>query len=455
MHVIFFNTNERTNGWLCLYSKSPINDLISTYPVLHNTLTLSLVTTARIIDQKNRLKTFQQVINLMPQRVFWKNRRSIYLGANQAFANDASLNSPEELVGVTDYDIFPEQAELFRSDDAHTMNTQVHLINSEEPQKHADGKTIWLRTSKRPVTNADNKVVGMVGTYDEITDLKNAQEALQESKNELERRVKERTEELNSALLELEKTRDQMVESEKMAALGGLVSGVAHEINTPIGIGITSASHLEDNIRKMTTDMAQGKLTKASFSEGCSQLSQSCELIIESLNKASKQIVNFKRVAVDQSTDSQRIVNFNEYIDAIIGTIVSAYKNIDINLDLVINKNISAFIYPGALSQIITNLTENTIIHGFEGREKGTISIKCTEYNQAIHLDFTDDGSGIDKSEIDKIFDPFFTTKRGTGRSGLGMNIIYNLVTQKLKGRIRCESTVGGGTSFFIEIPIE
>ncbi|WP_198673774.1 sensor histidine kinase [Algibacillus agarilyticus] len=450
-------------GFLAFSSVKNDRAICGSYVALFNTLRLVFFNRQQKIQLTHDLQAHQQVMDLMPQRVFWKNKRSVYLGGNLAFANDANLTSPDELVGVTDYDIFPEQAELYRRDDANTMDTRVHLINSEEPQTHANGQTIWLRTSKRPIINSYNEVIGVIGTYDDISELKNIQAELSLAKEKLEERVIERTKALSesnvrleTALVDLSQAQAHLVDKEKMAALGGLVAGIAHEINTPVGIAVTGSSHLVSVVNKIQAGLNAGSLTKLKFESFCAELSTGCEIVLKNLQRASEQISNFKLIAVDQSHDTQRNINVKNYIEGVITTLKPKLRAYHVNIDLQVTPAaLDVVLYPGALSQILTNLIENTLIHAFINSNDAQVSIHAfVNADNQFELCFKDNGQGMSDEVRKKIFDPFYTTNRATGGSGLGLHIIFNLVTQRLKGQIVCLSEPDKGTEFNITFPL-
>ncbi|WP_160168583.1 sensor histidine kinase [Catenovulum agarivorans] len=428
---------------------------------ISQTVSWLLLNRQRHLQLKTQMKAYQQVIDLMPQRVFWKNRKSVYMGSNHAFAKDAGFESPHELVGLTDYDFFPEQAELYRGDDAKTMNERIHLINFEEPQTHKSGETIWLRTSKRPIVSPTDQVVGIVGTYDDISQLKQVQHDLHQANEQLEQRVEERTkaltesnERLLTTLSDLRQAQQHLIESEKMAALGGLVAGIAHEVNTPIGISVTAASHIIELVEDLSKQMQGGTLSKKSFATCMNNLANASSMVLKNLSRASEQISNFKLVAVDQSHDEQRKVELAKYIDHVLDTLTPIVKRHHIQIITAISDDISIQTYPGALAQIVSNLVENAIKHAFPSDNLGIIAI-CVHAlgEQHIEITFSDDGVGMCDDTRKKIFEPFYTTKRGDGGSGLGMHIVYNLVTQKLRGEISCQSIQGCGTQFKLVLP--
>lgn len=447
-------------GALTYFAEQRAN-IKSSFPAMY-----AVIESLFIHQYKTKLKnwkvnTYQTVLDLMPQRVFWKNRQSVYLGCNQAFANDANLEHTDNIIGVTDFDIFPSEAELYRSDDANTMATRQHLIGSEEPQTHHDSSTIWLRTSKRPIITEDDTVTGLVGTYDDISELKNVQEELKLAKNKLEERVIERTKELSqtngmleSAVYDLKSTQHQLVESEKMAALGNLVAGIAHEINTPIGVAVTGASHLEEMAMQLKSYIESGEVVKSTFIKRINAFTSGTDIILRNLIRASDLVKNFKMIAVDQTKDDQREINLYQYLTDVVSAMApkTAKKNLTVNVSG--EKTFYLVTYPGAVAQIFTNLVDNTLIHAFSNMNDGNINIHFNVTDTTVNIAFEDNGKGILPKNVEKVFEPFYTTNRSGGGSGLGLSIIYNIVTQKLSGSIECLSDENKGTQFIISLPL-
>lgn len=456
-----FYTDDKLVGILAYQAKRSIDfktKFVASYRVLKSIFTSNFQLERAAIENH----TFQTVLDLMPQRVFWKNKDLVYMGCNKAFSQDASLNDPNEIIGVTDYDIFPEQAELYRSDDANTMNTREHLISSEEPQTHKNGTTIWLRTSKRPIINKEDIVIGVVGTYDDITELKNTQEALSLAKIDLENRVEERTRDLTAskidlemAIKELKSTQKHLVETEKMASLGTLVAGVSHEINTPLGVAVTGASHLEFVANSLKEKVIKGDISKAGFMSICDDLVGSSDLILRNLDRASELIRNFKMIAVDQSNDEVRPIVVKKYLQDIINAMTPQTKHKNIKIFVTGDDDLSIATYPGTVAQIFTNLIVNTMHHGFAKQDSGEIKITYQVTDKDLTLSFEDNGAGISKDKLVKIFQPFYTTNRAQGGSGLGLSIVFNLVTQRLNGKVTCDSEPNQWTRFDISFPIK
>lgn len=259
---------------------------------------------------------------------------------------------------------------------------------------------------------------------------------------------------LSEALENLKATQHQLVEAEKMAALGGLVAGVAHEINTPVGIGVTAASLLEQKTATLSGAYQTGQMKRSDLEKYLDLAAQSSHMILSNLNRASELIQSFKQVAVDQSSEERRTFAVKAYLEEVLVSLNPKLKQTRHTIRVNGDDTLTLDSYPGAFAQIATNLIMNSIIHAYEPDEPGQLSFDLKQANNTFILEYADDGRGIPAEHLSKIFDPFFTTKRGQGGSGLGLHIIYNLVTQKLGGAIRSESQVGQGTRFVIEIPL-
>jgi len=274
---------------------------------------------------------------------------------------------------------------------------------------------------------------------------------LQDYANRLEEMVKQKT-------VELIKTREELIRSEKMASLGSLVAGVAHEINTPIGIGVTSASHLSSETQKTIGKLNNNQLAKSELYGYFETAEQSTAIILNNLFRASELIKSFKKVAVDQSTEEKRVFNLSSYIKEILLSINHKVKNRNINIEFNPQDDIEIESYPGFFYQIFTNLVFNSLIHGFcvdtPQARTGEIMIEISRLNNDLIINYKDNGYGIKEEIINRVFDPFFTTKRGTGGSGLGLSIVYNIITQNLGGHITCESEENSGVNFIITLPV-
>ena len=273
--------------------------------------------------------------------------------------------------------------------------------------------------------------------------------------NELEQRVKERTVEVQNSLDRLQNAQAQLIESEKMSALGNLVAGVAHEVNTPLGISITAASIFRNELKTLQGMIDENKLSKSSLENFVETMTEADEILIKNLDRAALLVRNFKKISVDQSSEEIRDFELNTYLKEIISTFKSELKHRPVQLTLKLSPEpIEIHSYPGAVSQIVVNMLQNALLHGFDLDEEGEISIETQLHKKTATIIFSDNGKGVDESVAEKIFEPFITTKRNKGGTGLGLNITYNLVTRNLGGSIRLDiQSVDKGARFIMDIP--
>ena len=260
-------------------------------------------------------------------------------------------------------------------------------------------------------------------------------------------------EDLQRTLLELTHTQETLVEKETMAALGGMVAGVAHEINTPVGICVTAASVLAEQTEHITSHLEQGKLTRTMLESYTKTLSSSTKIMTHNLQRACELIESFKLIAVDQTSHERRIFNVNSYLNAIVNALRPRTKRNVKQVLIDCTEALDVQSFPGALSQIITNLITNSVKYGFDGITDGVISIEVTVEPDFITILYQDDGKGIPEHLHKKIFEPFYTTGRNFGGSGLGLHIIYNIIVQLFKGTIICRNRKDGGVIFEIILP--
>ncbi|GAU77077.1 sensor histidine kinase [Fusibacter sp. 3D3] len=253
---------------------------------------------------------------------------------------------------------------------------------------------------------------------------------------------------------ELEQQYQYIIQTEKAASLGNLVAGVAHEINTPLGVGISTASHIELLNKKNLKLIELGKMTKADLIEYFESIGEATYLLSNNLNRAAELVKSFKKIAVNQSNEVRVNFNLKETIEDVILSLRGVYKRQQHRIRLKCDEEIELNSFPGAYSQIMTNLIMNSIEHGFKDRMNGLIQIECQLKPEVLILIYEDNGRGIEREHMKKIFEPFFTTNRQNGNSGLGMNVIYNIITQSLLGKITLESKVDQYTRFVIEIPL-
>ncbi|MBP2295442.1 trifunctional serine/threonine-protein kinase/ATP-binding protein/sensor histidine kinase [Azospirillum rugosum] len=260
--------------------------------------------------------------------------------------------------------------------------------------------------------------------------------------------------EVSAAHARLQETQQQLVQAEKMAALGQLVAGVAHEINTPLGVALTAASFLSDETQRIAKGIEAGKLRRAEFDAYATTAVDSTTLLLANLSRAADLVQGFKQVAADQTSDERRVFTLDDWIGDLVLSLRPMWQKPGHKLTVDCPEHIQLDNYPGALAQILTNLISNTLVHGFEAGHVGQLGIAVTEPDaDSVEIVYTDDGRGIAPDSLPAIFDPFFTTRRAQGSTGLGLHIVYNLVAQRLGGTIKVTSELGAGVRFTLRFP--
>jgi len=286
----------------------------------------------------------------------------------------------------------------------------------------------------------------------QLTTQKN--ERLSEKINARSIALKESNQELLETLEQLHQFQNKLVENEKMASLGDMVAGIAHEINTPIGLGVTASTLMADKLNEIKQAFDDKTLKSSQLKKFLTQGEENISIIYRNLERAAKLISSFKQVAVDQSSTEYSQFNVNELIDQVLITLKAKItaKNVTVIVDC--DEKLIVKSKPGPINQILINLIINSITHAFERQSQGTIEIYILYFSDQLNISYQDNGCGIDKSIKDKIFEPFSTTKRGSGGSGLGLHLVYNLVTQGLNGHIDFQSNPKTGAHFDITFPV-
>jgi len=304
------------------------------------------------------------------------------------------------------------------------------------------------------LSSTEDKVKGFaVGGVDYITKPIQHEEVLARVTTHL--RIRDLTIHLNAKVEELTQTRQELIQSEKMASLGRLVAGFAHELNTPLGVAIGSASTLQSEAKKINNIMEQEEVDVDELLSALDVIDKGFNLTLSNLERAANLVSSFKRTAVDQTSDNVLSFYVKEVINDTINTLHNRFKKTNIEILVDCPQDLKVISLPGALEQILTNLLMNSLIHGFnEGKNAGIIKIKAQLNKEFLHLEYSGNGIGIAPENLEKIFEPFFTTHRAHGGSGLGMYICYNLVTSQLHGTINCKSAIGKGVLFKIDFPV-
>ncbi|HDN9767998.1 TPA: PAS domain S-box protein [Aeromonas salmonicida] len=357
-------------------------------------------------------------------------------------------------------DLFVSQEQ--REDLTLTLADHGAIEDKEVIMHDQQGNELVLQWTFAPFYEGPN-LKYLIGFGYDITRLKKVEREIIQLNELLEDKVVERTRSLSDANNQLGKAYDDLkqaqqtlVESEKMASLGSLVAGVAHEINTPIGISVTASSYLQERVADFKLHIDSKQLSRSYLNEFTVNLDESMQLLQSNLRRASELIASFKQVAVDQSSEARYNFSLADNLHQVVVSLGHKLKKAQCEVDIQCDPKLSIFSFPGSFAQIYSNLILNSINHGFDNWDKPKkITIKVEQEGEELLINYSDNGRGIPTEILPRIFDPFVTSKRGQGGSGLGTHIIYNLVVQLLKGRISCVSEPGNGAQFHIRLPIQ
>ena len=336
-------------------------------------------------------------------------------------------------------------------------------VQGELELKRKDASIVWCMVHGQAFDAADVSR-GVVWVIQDIGERKKAEAALIEAKSGLERSLSEverqraeaeaARQELTDVLAALNHAQTDLITSEKMASLGSLVAGIAHELNTPIGNSLLTATTLNDKLVEFEKLYASGNVKRSVLEAYIADGKLACGLMANSLNRAADLIAAFKHVATDQTSDQRRCFKLYDILRDTLAAYSVQMRRAACTVELDAPSDVLFDSFPGSVIQVLGNLIDNAILHGFEGRASGRISIAVQETKSGeVRLTFGDDGVGMDAKTLKHVFDPFFTTKMGQGGSGLGMNIVYNIVTGMLGGTIKIDSAPGAGTRITLTLP--
>jgi PAS domain S-box-containing protein len=353
-------------------------------------------------------------VDLIQRRRWWSPEFADLLGWSAE-----ELAKLEDVVGVL---VHPDdRAEVFRRAKLH-LNGVSAEFRAQYRLRRGDGGWQWVEDVGQVIRDAAGTPVRFIGTLMDMTERRAAQA--------------------------------ELLRSERMAALGRLVAGVAHEINTPVGLGLSVASHLEQKCRQFRQHYEQGELTQEDLDEYVQASREATDSLLFNLRRAADLVRSFKQVAVDQTRQQRRSFKVKGYIEEVLISLRPKLRGTRHEVVLECPEELAIYSDPGALSQILTNLVENSLVHGFEGIARGQITIAVQNEISVAVLIYSDNGKGMLAEQVERIFDPFYTTRMGQGGSGLGMHIVYNLVTQTLGGHIACVSAPGQGLRITVRLPV-
>lgn len=358
--------------------------------------------------------------------------------------------------------IHPDDLPQFEHELGEVLACHTAEYTAQFRIKNSDGQWHWVSDQGKVVeTTAGNKPVRISGAIRDISLIKSHEKALQDLNDVLELKIEERTRQyadknsqLSDTLGNLKNTQNQLVESEKMASLGNLVAGISHEINTPVGVALTAASHNTIAIERLQALFYDRKLTVKAMEKGLAELKTSNELIESSVTRTAQLIQTFKQVAVDHDHHEWRIIELPYYLIEIVPTFNTQLANTDYTIEVIDSDFFDAECAPGALYQILSQLIINSVDHGFCDLTQGKIIIETELRDDHWILRYSDNGNGMDNESQSMIFEPFYTTKRGKGYAGLGMHLVFNIVSHSLGGTIECISELNQGVTFLIKLPL-
>jgi signal transduction histidine kinase len=365
----------------------------------------------------------------------------VEIKVNQTDENELSViqHSFNELItkiASSQSELKQAQKQLIKSNDR--LDQQNLMLEQEVAKKTANLSQAMMDLQKQKYQLEMNE--------------KNLKEEI-ETRRRTESELVHKTTELEQTIDTLSLAQGKLVESEKLAALGGLVAGITHDVNTPIGVGVTATTYLHDRIQDLGKKFEDKSLSAGDMKNFISEGNQSIELLHNNLNRASELIASFKQIAVDQASEAIRTINLKTYLKEIITSLKPKLKKSNHQINVECPDDIEMKVPAGAISQIFTNFLMNSVLHGFDGIEQGTIDINIEDSGDTVLIKYSDNGKGVSKEQLKMLFEPFYTTKRDQGGSGLGTNIAFNLVKQSLDGEIEAYSDEGKGLTYRIELP--
>jgi PAS domain S-box-containing protein len=332
---------------------------------------------------------------------------------------------------------------------------ELPFYDCELRMRHKQGHWVWvLARGYVSARTPDGQPLWMSGTHLEISERKQAEEALHELNNTLEQRVRQRGEQLEAALGTLHRSQEELTRSEARATIGTLVASVSHEMNTPLGNGLMAASTLAERARQFQRQVQDDKVSRSGLHAYLQATLEGAQLVQRNLERTVELVRNFRQVAADQASERRRSFDLAAMVREVLDTLAPSLKNQPHQVSMDIPPGITLDSYPGPLGQVIINLVNNAYLHAFEGRGNGQVAISATLQGQEVLLQVSDNGCGMSPEHLAQVLKPFFSTRIGQGGTGLGLTIVDNLVRKSLGGTLHIASTPGAGTRFDIRLPL-
>jgi len=366
-------------------------------------------------------------------KIYWFNNHwHEYTGTS---AGDAGSHEWQAILA-------PASLEEARPRWAQTLEAGTAL-EMELSLRGSDGQYRPFLTRAIPLRDSNSAIYGWIGTHIDISERKRSEQEIRSARDAAE-----------AALRNLQETQNFLIEAEKLAALGRLVAGVAHEINNPVGTSLTVASSLERRTAIFATEVAQGNLKRSSLNDFIEGTREASAQLIANLYRADELIQSFKQVATDRNYSNQRVFDLGDLTEQVAKSLRPGLAKQNLILNVGCEPNLTMHSYPGPYGQVLTNLFLNSVAHAFPGGKAGSIDIRVRAHGvDNVEILFSDNGCGMGHDVKRKAFDPFFTTRRGTGGTGLGLHIVYSIVTDCLGGRLNLDSEPGEGTKIKLILP--
>jgi PAS domain S-box-containing protein len=388
-------------------------------------------------------RLLQQVIDTVPAVINVKDREFRYVLMNRYMAGIFGVE-PADAIGRTTPDLMTGRgAQKVDETDKRVLASGKELGFFEEEYRDLSGSLRHWLVNKLPLLDADGEVERIVTVALDIGDRKRGEQEMRKAKDAAE-----------AALRNLRDTQNSLIEAEKLAALGRLVAGVAHEVNNPVGISLTVASSLERKAALFNNEVSHGNLRRSSLNEFLASCRDASSQLVANLNRAAELIASFKQVAADRNYSDQRTFDLADLTEQVVMSLRPGLRKRHLTLTVDCQPNLSMNSYPGPYGQVLTNLFLNAVAHAFPDGRPGAVDIKAHEAGKDhVEVIFSDNGCGMSLDVRRRAFDPFFTTRRDQGGTGLGLHIVYSIVTNRLGGRLELDSEPGRGTRIRIVLP--
>jgi PAS domain S-box-containing protein len=388
-------------------------------------------------------RMLQMVIDTVPAVINVKDRKLRYVLMNRYMAGIFGVE-PRDAIGRTTSDLMSRYgAAKTDENDKRVLSVRKELGFYEEEYVDSAGNMRQWLVNKLPILDDAGEIENIVTVALDIGDRKRGEQEMRKARDAAE-----------AALHNLRETQNSLIEAEKLAALGRLVAGVAHEVNNPVGISLTVASALERKAANFAAEVARGDLRKSSLNEFLGTTRDASSQLVANLNRAAELIQSFKQVAADRNYSDQRTFDLGDLTEQVVMSLRPGLRKHNLTLNVDCQPNLIMNSYPGPYGQVLTNLFLNSVAHAFPDGRAGVIDIQVRESGRDnVEITFSDNGCGMNLDVRRRAFDPFFTTRRDQGGTGLGLHIVYSIVTTRLGGRLDLDSEPGGGTRVQMVLP--